>query len=932
MKRFFAIIAVAATVAAGFSARLSAAPPAASPDYGAIVSQSYDATQQVTETHIANGLTILTKESHASPVVEIDVGYKVGSRDEVSGTTGLSHILEHMMFKGTTELPAGAIDYLERQAGARNNAETGQDYTSYFELVASNRLDSMLRLEADRMEHSAFRPADLASEMTVVRSELEGDTNNPGYELYCFELLPVAFSAHPYRWPAIGFTKDVEAVQHNRTVIYNYYRAHYMPNNAVLCMVGDFKTKQAIAMVQKYFGVYPAGKLLTHHITPEPTQEGERRATLRRAGTTGEVLIGFHEPGLGTSDHYALDVMSAILSGGQSARLYQALVTTGIASDASAGDSDQKDPFLMVFDAHPQSGVTNDKVEQGLETEIAKLQNAPPSQAEVDQAIAQIDAQYIFSHDSVSSQAEDLIQYACISPRGFHYQDDYLKRIHNVTPAQIQDVAKRLFTTDNRTVAIFDPTPLPPGKTLPPPPSGEHFGSRQNSEQQAAAFAKFAKEYGLDNLKPVATTEKPYKTVLPNGLTLIVQENHANTTVALSGYVKAGSIFDSPKSYGTSSMTAAMLPRGTTTKSFLQLAQQLDAVGAQVGIEPGKEVTELSGQSLTHDFPLMVSTLSDELINPTFPQDELTKLIGETYSGLEQARQDTGGTGGAGTLADIAFSQAIYPKGHPYWEPSLDEQEADVKAITRDGLQDFYSKHYRPDNTVLVIVGDVTPNQAVSVVANAFGAWQAPSTPAPQIVIPDVPLPATAAAPSLIAIPSAPQTSIIFGFPGELKRTDKDYYATYLANYVLGGSVFGARLGHQIRDVDGLSYTIYSYFDAENGAGPWQAFAGTNPSNAYRALDEMKKITADYVAEGATPEELRQAKVYLSGAFPSRLETNLGVAQLLTAAEEYNLGLDYPNRYVSIINSVSLEQVHAAAKAHLHPDRAVVIMSGATPR
>ncbi len=910
-----------------FASTCSAAAPASG--YGRIVSQSYDSAQQITETDLANGLVVLTREVHSAPVVEVRVVYKVGSHNEISGQTGLSHILEHMMFKGTTTLPAGAIDYLFRQAGADNNAQTDQDTTQYHELVQSNRLEPMIRLEADRMENSAFRPNDLASEMTVVRSELEGDVNDPDYELYSFGLLPAAFSANSYRWPAIGYVSDVEAVQHNRALIYRYYKQHYMPNNAVVVLVGDFKSANAVALCQKYFGSYAPGTLEQHHITPEPKQTGERRTVLQRPGTTGELLVAFHDPGLGTDDHYTMDVIGTILSGGVSARLYQDMVATGLAQSAGMDDPDMKDPYLDIFDAVPQAGVGLDKLEGGIEAEITKLQTAPVSQAELQQAINQIDANFVYQRDSIDDQSENIGNYAGIA--SYKYDDTYLRRIGQVTPAMIQAVAQKYFTATNRTVARFEPVALPPGQTLPPPPSGEHFGSRQSSSQQAAAFSPIAQSYGLSSFAPAKVTEKPTRVVLPNGMVLIVQENHSNPDVAIAGYVKAGSVFDTNNKQ-VSSMTAEMLGRGTQTKTYLQLAQQLESVGASADIAPGLQTVSIDGQCLTHDFSLTVDTLADELTHPSFPQDQLTKLIQESYSGLEQARQDTGSTGGAGTLADIAFARALYPAGHPFSSPTLDEIEAQTRSMTRDQLAGFYQKYYRPDSAVLVVVGDVTPQQAETVVENAFGGWAKPASSAPQIVIPDVAPPATAPAPELLSLADATQTSILYGFPGELKRTDKDYYATVLANYVLGGDVFAARLGHEIRDVDGLTYTVYSSFSASLGAGPFEVFAGTNPANANRTLDAIRRITTNFAANGATPEELRQAKTFLTGAYPATLSTNDGVASLLVRSELYGLGLDYPNRYLSILNDVTLAQVNAAAKRHLVPDRAAVILSGATPR
>ena len=259
--KLLAALLLTSAAPAAFAAPVpKAAPPVAAnsaPQYGGIVSQTYDKSQSVTETHLANGLTILSKEVHAAPVAYFSVYYKVGSRNEISGETGLSHILEHMMFKGTNDLPPGAINHLFQTNGGQINASTGPDVTEYHELVSADRLELAARIEADRMENSQFAPKELAHEMTVVRSELEGDANSPDYDLYAYTFLPATFTAHPYHWPTIGWRSDVEAVADRRDVIYSYYRKHYMPSNAVVVMVGDFDTKKAVAICQKYFGVYP---------------------------------------------------------------------------------------------------------------------------------------------------------------------------------------------------------------------------------------------------------------------------------------------------------------------------------------------------------------------------------------------------------------------------------------------------------------------------------------------------------------------------------------------------------------------------------------------------------------------------------------------------------------------------------------------------
>lgn len=900
-------------------------------NYGKVVSKLFDSKLSVTEVHLANGLTILLKEDHAAPVAYFSVAYKVGSRYERTGQTGLSHILEHMMFKGTKDLPPGSIDHLFARNGGQINAQTGQDDTVYHELVASDRLELAIRVEADRMENSLFDPTQLKHEMVVVRSELEGDDNDPGFELETKAFLPAAFVAHPYHWPVIGWLPDVEAVANNRAMIYQYYKQHYMPNNAVVVAVGDFDTAKTIALCQKYFGVYPAGKLETHFITPEPEQHGARSVVLKRHGTTTQILIGFHEPGLGTQDHYVMDVISQILSGGRAERLYQSLVETGLAESASAYDQDTKDPYLFIFDAQARSGVTADALEQGIYGEIKKLQSTPVNADELKRAFKQIDSQFVYENDSVSEQASQLASYETIL--SYHYLDNYLDRIHAVTPKEIQMVAAKYFIPDNRTVAVFDPQPLPPGTAPPPPPVVDNFGavSAVTSPQQQAMLAKLDKKFNDSNQTSVIARKLPLHVTLPNGLVVIVQENHSNKTVSVSGFLRAGSLFDPVGKWGVSSITAAMLERGTDTKTALQLAQNLDAVGAGLSIGSSVEETSFDGASLSNDLPLVLNTLADELQHPSFPESELTKLKAQIQSGLERSREDTGGTSGAGTQASIAFSQAIYPKNHPFWEPSIDQSETAAASITSADLRAFYTKYYRPDTTAIVVVGDVDAKKVVDIIARDFQGWTKPSFAPTPVEIPDVPASKPAVTRLMIPLADASQTSILWGYSGQLKRMSPDFYAAYVMNYILGGDTFGSRLGRVIRDQSGLAYTVYSGFDASLGAGPFEVFIGSNPSNAEHAVSELQSIIKQVLVSGVSQDEVTQAKEYLTGSYPLRLETNAGVAGQLAVAEEYGLGMDYLSKRSGYFNAVTKAEVDKTIKRYIHPEDAILVLAGAVP-
>ncbi|BDI33706.1 hypothetical protein CCAX7_57570 [Capsulimonas corticalis] len=268
----------------------------------------------IRETTLPNGLTILTKEVHAAPVVYFSVYYRVGSVNEQVGQTGMSHLMEHMMFKGTKSRGPGVISSTLQTNGADFNASTYFDRTEYHETLASDRLETAMQIESDRMVNSLYDEKQHQKEMSVVRSEYEAGENNPGEALYKAVRL-AAYQVHPYRWETIGFRSDIE--NFTRDEMYAYYKNYYTPNNATVVIVGDIDTAKAIAMVTKYFGSIPSHPVAEHFITPEPAQEGERRVTVSRAGTTPQILIGYHIPGVMNPDRYAVDVLETVLSGGR---------------------------------------------------------------------------------------------------------------------------------------------------------------------------------------------------------------------------------------------------------------------------------------------------------------------------------------------------------------------------------------------------------------------------------------------------------------------------------------------------------------------------------------------------------------------------------------------------------------------------------------
>jgi zinc protease len=925
------VFAVAALLIAAPQLPAKSAPPA----WGKVVSQTKDEWLGVTETRLANGLMILSKEDHSAPVAHFSVWYRVGSRNETPGHTGVSHILEHMMFKGTKTLPTAAVSRLLTENGAEINASTSYDRTEYHELISADRLELAVKLEADRMVNSTFDAAELAHETGVVQSELEGRFSNPSYELLNNYWYTTAYTKHPYRWPVIGSRKDIASAASQRDSVYRYYKQHYAPNNAFIVMVGDFKTSSAVALCAKYFGAHAPAKIESHPIPSEPEQLGERRAVLRRPGTTGHVLIGYHVPATGDHDHYALDNLGNFFASGENSRLHRALVDTGFANSVSVASVDKIDPCLFEISVSPQSGVSNEAVERIVYDEIAKLQNEPASQSDIDRGFASIVGWYRGSQLTVSSQAQFLgeMEIEASKVGGYRYLDMYFRRARAVTGEDVQRVARKYLVPENRTVAVFEPQPMPANAPVVRPAAAveeSHTPPPVADARQKAAIERIIKAYTPPaSPSPFAKRPKPVRVVLPNGIVVIVEENHANHVVAICGRMLAGAMLDPAGKWGAAEMTASMLPLGTLSMNDLQINAKLEDIGGGVHFGAGSEMAVIYAASDRAGLADTLGVMSDEMRNATFPAAHVEKQRWRMLSALETAKQDAGGAGGAGELASIAFSRSIFPKGHPYYSPTIDEQEDAIRSLTVNDLRSFYRANYRPDTLMLVISGDVNAATAVAAVKKALGGWAKPASPPPSPVAPVVDLASEVATRQSIVLSGAPQTSILWGHSLPLQRSDKAYYATEILGYILGGSVFDSRLGSAIRTKNGLAYTVSADFSAWRGGGMFQVFVGANPANANAAIALVDQIVGDVHSRGVTQDEVDEAKRYLTGSYSLMLASSIGEAVLLLDAENYGLGLDYPDRRNAQIQAVTLADVNAAARRYLAPEKAAVVLSGA---
>ncbi len=891
----------------------------------------------IREYRLTNGLKVLLVENRVAPVATFLVAYKVGSRNEGVGYTGSTHLLEHMMFKGTPTFNKAKNTQIAatlQRIGANFNATTNRDRTSYFETVPSNQLELAIKLEADRMRHSLIADEDRRSEMTVVRNELEQGENSPRRILGQY-VEATAFREHPYHHPTIGWRSDVENVPTAR--LKDFYNTFYHPANATAIVVGDFDSTNVLQLITKYFGIYPKPTTPIPQVyTSEPTQQGERRVILRRTGDLPIVELAFHTPAAfgqttvlsdrdlakqvadpsAPNDTYALDLLASSLSSGVTSRLYQTLVETQLATSVGADSDTPRDPGLFKVIATLRPTTDPAKVEAILLAELDKVIAEGLTSTELNKAKQQFSAQLAYGRDGTAGIAAQLAEAESVGD--WHYYQNYEANIAKVTNADIQRVAKKYFTEDNRTVGYF----VPKAKNISIPKLPTTSSTIDQLPKTSVPDNLILAASPLSSSSPKATTiaERVQRTQLTNGATLVVLENHATPSVAIRGTLLAGAYFEPADKRGLAGITAAMLERGTMKRTKLQIAQSLESVGASVSFSGDTFSVNIGGRSLAKDLPMVLATLAEELREPAFAAEELEKIKSTSIVAIRERRLNTG------FRSYQRFVNLDYPKDSPFYVPENDTLIASVQAMTVADVRKYYQEHFGGRSLILTVVGDVSGSEVAKQFTEGFQDFQGPTDL--QIAVTDPPLPKTTKRETIVVTDKA-SVDIVMGVPASLRRSSPDYFAAIFANSALGQSTISSRLGLQVRDKEGLTYGIGSSFSSPSLAGgPWSITLSANPNNVEQSIRSAKAVLEDYVQKGMRPDELADEKSSAIGRFQVGLSTNAGLAASLLNSEFYKLGPNFLDQVPQTLNAVTLEEVNTAIRKYFHPDLLTVVTAG----
>jgi len=865
----------------------------------------------------SNGLDILLMPNEGLPVATVMVTYKVGSRNEVTGTTGATHILEHMMFKGTEHFnSADGSDYSSQmeRIGARSNATTWFDRTNYYATMPSEYVPMTIELEADRMRGLLIREADLASEMTVVRNEYERGENSPVRTLIT-ELFASAYMAHPYGHPTIGWRSDIESTSPEK--LRAFYNTYYWPENAVLTVIGGFDKAKTLNAIATYYGKVPKAPHAIPVVgTSEPEQIGARRVTIRRAGQVGVVMLGFKVAEGRHEDWAALTLLQQILGADKTGRLYRALEDNGKASATFTYAPQLHDPGLFIFGAYLTPDAGHQEVEAIILDEIGSLISGGVDADELARAKSVIKASTVYGRDGPYAIADEINE--AIAMGDWSAYINLPKAIQAVTAETLQVVAAKYFTEQSSTTGWFVPEVVNSLKAQVNTMAGPNyfrdpalFGQLHNEATADAPAADVGAQSIVDFSSHMQRAEI-------GGIELIAIDMPIDNVVSFVGSIAAGDSLSPDDAPMLASLTAAMLDKGTTSQDRFQIAEKLDTLGADIGFSSGEQSLNFSGKFLRADAGAVLQILADQLRNPVFEAEVLENLKSRQKAGLLQAIDDPD------YRASALVSRQLYPADHINYSTPINDLIADLESTTVEDLVAFHQAHYGAESMTLIFAGDIDFEQLKAAIGNAFEGWsrgsQYPTLDTTQLK--------NSEQSERIYIEDKTSVAVRFGYNTELQRTDDDYLPFMVGNYILGGS-FHSRLMTEVRKNRGLTYSIHTGHEGDIlTPGNWTLSASFAPSMLEEGLQATQEVIQKWYDDGVTEKEVRAAIETLTGSYLVGLSTTGRVAGQVHSFMQRGFAPEYIDKYPLRVRQLTADDVNRAIRQYFDPSLLTEVAAG----
>jgi zinc protease len=858
----------------------------------------------ITEYRLANGMQVLLFPDPSNAKVTVNVTYLVGSRHEGYGETGMAHLLEHMLFKGTQK--HGELGAEIRAHGGDYNGSTSFDRTNYFETLPATdeNLKWALEMEADRMVNSKVSRQDLDSEMTVVRNEFERGENNPMRVLE-ERVMSTAYLWHGYGRSPIGSRSDIEKVPIEN--LQAFYRKYYQPDNALLVVAGRFNPEQTLGWIQSTFGAIPRPtRKLQPTYTEEPTQDGEREVALRRIGDNQALQIAYHIPAAAHPDMAALNVLAAVLGEQPSGRLYKALVDSKKATNVAAETYELHDPGLFMVEVQLRKENSLEDAEKTTREVIQGVVKEPPSKEEVDRAKTRILKDIELTLNNSQRVGLFLSEYAASGDwRLLFFGRDQVEKI---TPADVARVAQKYLKPSNMTLGRFIPEAAPDRAEIPPAPDI----AAELKDYQGRAVVSEGEAF---DPSPMAIEARTTRVTLPGGMKLVLlpKKTRGGTVIA-----SLNLHFGDEKSLNGKSATAqlagALLMRGTSQHNRQQLQDELDRLKIRMNANGNVDSASVNIDTVRAGIEPALRLAAEVLRTPAFPESELEQVRQQVIGRVEAQRSDPQAIA---SNEMNRFLMSAYPAGDPRAVLTPDETLAELKKVTLADVKRFHSDFYGASNAELAVVGDFDPAAVQKLATELFGSWK---SPAPFSVIKRDWRKLT----SVDRVFETPdkQNAIFFAASTvAMDQQDPDYPALFIANYILGGNQSKNRLWDRIREKEGLSYGVASAMaiGAQEKFGIFQAIAIANPQNVSKVETAFKEELTKALNQGFTAEEVDQFKKTFLQEQQVQRSQDQQLVRLLAREAELGRTMAREADLEKKISELTPEQVNAVARKWIDP-------------
>lgn len=866
----------------------------------------------ITEYRLANGLRVLLFPDQSKQTATVNITYMVGSRHENYGETGMAHLLEHMVFKGSTNHPD--IPNELSQHGARPNGSTSWDRTNYYETFSATdaNLEWALKMEADRMVNSFIAKKDLDTEMTVVRNEYEAGENQPALAVFK-RIFSAAYDWHNYAKLPIGARSDIENVPIER--LQAFYRKYYQPDNAVLLVTGKFEPAKTLLLIANTFGPIPKPtRTLQQIYTLEPTQDGERTVTVRRVGDIQFVGAGYHIPAGSHPDFPAVDILVQILSDTPSGRLHKALVEGKKAAAVSSLNIPLHDPGLMVLFAEVRKEQSLDSARDTMTQTIEEVAAKAPTAEEVDRARTGMLKNIDLTLNSAERVGLELSEWMAQGDWRLFFL--YRDRLKKVTPADVQRVAGAYLKPTNRIVGQFIPTEKPDRAEIPPTPDVAALVKDYKGSAVVAEGEAF-------DPSPSNIDSRTVKTDIPVGLklALLPKKTRGNTVVAAITF-RFGDEKSLMNRSAAGEFAGQMLMRGTRKHTRQQIQDDFDKLKARVSVFGGATNAIVSIETVRENLPAVLRLVAEILREPAFLPSELEQLKQEMLAQVEEQRSQPQ------SVSFLAFSRHLnpFPKGDVRYTNTPDEDIAEVKSTTLDDIKKFYSDFYGGSNGEMAVVGDFDAKEIENLATELFGAWKSPR-PFSRLVTVYKDIPAINQS---LETPDKSNAFFIAGMRLNLRDDDPDYPALLLGNYMFGQGTLNSRLAARLRGKDGLTYGTGSalFASPQDKNGQFLAQAIYAPQNMAKLEAAFNEEVARALKDGFTADEVAIAKAaYLQGQQVSRAQ-DASLARKLVQYRYLGRTLAWDTELEKKIAALKPEDINAAMRRHIDASKITMIKAG----